>query len=107
MNRYNSDRSTYEVIIRELIFGAIIVSISIILLQYLIGFFLPPSVKLPQNSIYFILGAMSIIASLVVYFVGKYNWHYGSFLFTLLFSSLFIAAYTSLILYKYANFLPT
>ena len=107
MNTYDSTRSTSSVIVRELIFGAILVPVSIILLIYLTGFFLPPSVKLPQNSFILIFGIMAIIASLVVYFVGKNNWHYGSFLYTLLFSSLSIAFYTSIIFYKYADFTPT
>ena len=107
MNIYNSTQSTSNVIIRELIFGVIIVPISIYLLIILIGFFLPPSITLPQNSFIFIFGIMSIIASSVVYFVGKSNWHYGSFLFALLFSILFVSAYASAMFYKYADFTPT
>jgi heme/copper-type cytochrome/quinol oxidase subunit 4 len=102
----NLAASTIGLVIRELISGIILAFIGFQLFMILSSFFIPPS--LANVSIILAFAFIAIITTLVVYYIEKSNKNYGSFLHSLLFSSLFIGVYaTAVYLVSSGHFVPT
>lgn len=93
-------------LLRELLWGIMLVFLGTQFFLVLISVLLPPSVFLPESFFFLVMFLISFLASFIVILVGRAYWRKKSFLLTFLFSMLFTTVYASIIDRKFGHFVP-
>lgn len=93
-------------IIRELLWGVMLVFMGTQLFLILLSLVIPASTAIPEYFFIGILVLIAFLASIVVILVGRTYWRKRSFLLAFLFSALFMAIYTRIIYKIFGHFVP-
>ncbi|HGJ65916.1 TPA: hypothetical protein ENS27_11080 [bacterium] len=96
----------FLLIIREFLWGIILVFMGTQLFLILLSLVIPASIAIPEHFFIGILALIAFIASIAVILVGRIYWRKRSFLLAFLFSVLFITIYTYIIYKVFRHFVP-